>query len=169
MNAQHLASSLYGGIRAVFSHARVSSLACALAFAAASCAKEQESVSLSATTFNYSQDDLLSVVVNGKSAGSLVDPAKLGEVKGGGKVLCCISLKPAERSAAVTIRAVKGDQSVYSYTTEAEVRTPWPKIASYAVVHVLPGQKVVIEVVPTSIEPDTALLEQNTRKFGVNP
>ena len=46
-------------------------------------------------------------------------------------------------------------------TDQAELAS----IASYAVVHMPPGQKILIEVVPTAVEPDMDLLAQ--RKLGL--
>ena len=119
------------------------------------CAKEPELVSTSATTFNYSQDSLLDVWVNGKSAGSLAKAAKPGEIKGGG-VVCCISLSSTWKSVEVKVQATKGVE----YTTQAPIRRPWPAIASYAVVHVLPGRKVVIEISPTYVIPEPERLKE---------
>ena len=131
------------------------STALMVAGSAPGCAREPELVSVSATTFNYSQDSLLDIWVNGKSAGSLAKPAKLGEIKGGG-VVCCISLSPAWKIVEVKIQATKGVE----YTTQAKILQPWPQIASYAVVHVLPGRKVVIEISPTYVIPEPERLDE---------
>jgi hypothetical protein len=140
-----------------------------LTISTAGCANEPALVSITAVTFNYSQEDLLRVSVNGKSAGSLVSPAKLGEVEGGGKYVCCIALSPAWESVEVLIRSADKADVVSTYATQATVRQPWPKIASYAVFHVLPGRKVVIEVVPAGVEPDMELLAQRIKELGLKP
>jgi hypothetical protein len=133
------------------------------------CAREPELTSITAVTFNYSQESVLDVWVNGKSAGSLLKPARLGEVKGGGGYLCCIVLSPAWKSVEVVIRAANKSDGVFTYTAQATIRQPWPEIASYAVFHVLPGKKVVIEVVPAGVEPDMDLLAERIKELGLKP
>lgn len=108
-----------------------------------SCGGEPQPVSISATTFNYSSDYLIDVWVNGKSAASLIKPAKPGEIKGGGGFLCCVDLKPANRTVEVKVHLP--DETFY--TVQAPVfPQPWPERASYAVVHVLPQHKILVEV-----------------------
>ena len=133
------------------------------------CAKEPELISITAVTFNYSQESVLDVWLNGKSAGSLLKPARLGEVKGGGGYLCCIALSPAWKSVEVVIQAANKPDGVFTYTAQATIRQPWPEIASYAVFHILPGKKVVIEVVPAGVEPDMALLAERIKELGLKP
>jgi hypothetical protein len=121
-------------------------------------------VSISATTFNYSPDYLLQVVVNEKAAGSLVKPAKPGEIKGSG-VFCCISISPHWKTAEVSVRAVGKDEIASTYVVQANIRQPWPEIASYAVVHVLPDRQVVIEISPTYVIPEPGRLK-DLEKFA---
>jgi hypothetical protein len=150
-----------GGLRLI--------LALMLTISTAGCAKEPELVAITAVTFNYSQDDLLKLSVNGKSVGSLVSPAKLGEVEGGGKYVCCIALSPEWKSVEVEIRAANKADVVSTFSTQALIRQPWPKVASYAVFHVLPGRKVVVEVVPGGVAPDMELLAERTKELGLRP
>jgi hypothetical protein len=140
-----------------------------LTISTAGCANEPALVSITAVTFNYSQDYVLDLWVNGKSAGSLLKPAKLGEVTGGGKYQCCISLSPEWKSIEVALRVGNKTESGLSYKVQASIRQPWPAIASYAVFHVLPGREVVIEVVPAGVEPDMELLAQRIKELGLKP
>ena len=120
-----------------------------------SCSSEPQTVSISATTFNYSPDDLIFVWINGKQAARGIDAAPDGKVKGGGKIFCCVSLPLNTKTAQVKVQPAANPP----YTIEAPVYPqPWPEIVNYAVVHVLPNRKAAIEVVPANIEPDMSLL-----------
>ena len=125
-----------------------------LTVGATACAREPETVEISATTHNYSMDKLFNVRVNGKGIGSAIDAAKTGNVTGGG-VLCCVALKSGARIVTVELRAKeqgsKGE--VEQVAVQARFRQPWPEIASYAVFNVLPGRRVLVEVVPGYLIP----------------
>ena len=127
-----------------------------LALPLVGCGKEPETLSISATTFNYSQDYLIDVFVNQKAAASLIKPAKLGEVKGGGGFICCVSLSPAWRKVPVVVKLPNGIE----YIVNAPIRQPWPSVASYAVVYVLPDRRVMVEVVAGFPIPDPSQLAE---------
>jgi hypothetical protein len=143
--------------------------AIAVTLSSAGCAKQPELVSVSAVMFNYSDEYLVDLTIGDKQAGSLGKPDKLGEVRGGGKVICCISLSPKWKTVEVAVRAAKQDQVGFAYVVNAEIRQPWPEIASYAVFHVLPGHKIVIELVSTRVEPDLELLAKRIRELRLRP
>ena len=144
-------------------------LVATLTLSTSGCAKEPELNSITAVAFNYSQEYVLDIWVNGKSAGSLLKPAKLGEVTGGGKYQCCIALSPKWKSIEVDLRVGNKTESGLLYKVQASIRQPWPSVASYAVFHILPGKKVVIEIVPTGVEPDMKLLAQRITELGLKP
>ncbi len=121
-----------------------------------SCGGEPQKVSISATTFNYSADYLIDVWVNGKSAASLIKPAKSGQIKGGGGFLCCVVMSPAWKTVKVDVHLSTDEE----YSVDAPILQPWPEVASYLVVHVLPGRKVVVEIVPGAAIPDPSRLDE---------
>jgi hypothetical protein len=104
---------------------------------------EPKNVSLSATTFNYSQDTLMFVWIGQKQAGVGVKKAQPGEVEGGGKVMCCVSLQDQAKKIEVRVQTVESGE----YTSIAPVVQPWPEIVNYVRVFVLPGRRVVAEPV----------------------
>jgi hypothetical protein len=130
-----------------------------LAVSASGCAKEPTLVAVSAMTVNYSEEYLIDVSVGGKKAGSLSKPAKRGQVTGGG-VYCCVSLPPNTPTTAVQIRSVGSDGVEKTYVIQAIIKLPWPEIANYAVFHMLPGHRVVIELAPGYVIPDPGRLEE---------
>jgi hypothetical protein len=137
-------------------------LAAALATPLVGCSREPETVSLSATTFNYSPDDLVFVWVNDKQSARGIDPAKPGEVKGGGGFMCCVAISPSAKSVPVRVEVAKGDD----YSVMAPVRQPWPSQASYLVVYVLPGHQILVEAVPYFPIPDPSQLTELQRIVG---
>jgi hypothetical protein len=111
--------------------------------------QKNKTVGLSASAYNYSPDDIISVDVNGKWAGGgklyPFDPAKRRGPTGGG-VVCCVNLIEGGSTAEVELTFIDGS----TLKVQAQVLQPWPKIMSYANIYVLPGRKVVIKVVPAS-------------------
>jgi hypothetical protein len=107
-------------------------------------ARTPTELNISISTFNYADQSVVNVTVNGKPAGN-ADRPKKGEVTDGG-TLCCVALSPRKGSATVVVTLADGSK----YTTEAKIRMPLPEVASYAVVHLLPGQRALIEVFPTT-------------------
>jgi hypothetical protein len=110
--------------------------------------QKNKTVGLSASAYNYSQDHIAFVDVNGKWAGGghdPYDPAKRRGPTGGGSV-CCVNLIEGGSTAEVTLTFAEGPDVI----VQAQVLQPWPKIMSYANIYVLPGRKVVIKVVPAS-------------------
>lgn len=131
----------------------------------ASCAKEPQLMGLTGVVYNYSQETLIFVEINGKQAGRGIDEAKLGEVTGGGR-MCCIQLSPAWSSVPVNITDADGKR----HTVTAIIERPWPELAHYAVVHILPGRKIVIETRPSGVWPRMDLLESRIKELrgGIN-
>jgi hypothetical protein len=110
--------------------------------------QKNKTVGLSARAYNYSQDHIAFVAVNGKWAGGghgPFDPAKRRGPTGGGSV-CCVNLIEGGSTAEVTLTFAEGPDVI----VQAKVLQPWPKIMSYANIYVLPGRRVVIKVIPAS-------------------
>lgn len=129
------------------------SVLCALAITACE-AKEPEMVGgLSGMVYNYSQDWIATVKINGKGVGSHSDEAKIGGVEGGG-IVCCTEISPTQERVNVTVKTDKGE-----YTTLGVVELPFPDLMHYLIVHVLPGRKIVIEVTPGDTFPRKDLLD----------
>lgn len=139
-------------------------LALGLVLPLSGCGKEPTAVSISATTHNYSQDYVVELRVGDKSAGSLAKPAAPGKVTGGG-VVCCIQLELDKKNAEVEMQFANSKGIVSTITVQARIRRPWPEIASYAVFNVLPGQRVLVEVVPTYLIPSGDRLEELERTW----
>lgn len=58
-----------------------------IALLLAGCTREPERVGLSAQAFNYSDDHIARIMIDGKEAGSRLPPVKPGGVSGGGAIL----------------------------------------------------------------------------------
>lgn len=101
---------------------------------------EREVGGLTAITYNYSEDHLTFVRVDGGLVGSGLKAVEPGGVSGGGRT-CCVELNAYAEILPVEITPPEGD----AYMLKASVEQPWPKGASTVIVHVLPGRKVVIE------------------------
>jgi hypothetical protein len=124
-------------------------------------AKEPASISLSGIVYNYSQDSLATVKINGKTAGTAMGKVVPGDVSGGG-VMCCFKLPENAKEVEVEIQSSSGD-----YKTTAQIEKWWPDLAHYGVVHVLPGRKVVMQVTPSAPSPRKDLLEAQQRALGM--
>ena len=118
---------------------------------------------LTAVVFNYSDEDISLVRIDGNLVGSGYDPVRPGDVAGGGRS-CCISLAPALGTVLVEIKPALADP----YTVQATIEQPWPKGASTAIVHLLPGRRVVIETtLGVGIGPRSDLLNAQLEALGV--
>ena len=67
--------------------------------------------------------------------------------------MCCITLPTDKRHAEVTIMAVDSRGTASNSTVHARVRQPWSDISSHASFKVLPGRRVLLEIVPTYLIP----------------
>lgn len=118
---------------------------------------------LTAVTYNYSDEVIVSVRVDGELAGTGMEAAKPGGVTSSGRS-CCISMDAAAKTLPVEIKPALADQ----YVVEGEVEQPWPKGASTAIVHVLPGRKVVVETtLGYGIGPRKDLMDGQLAAMGI--
>ena len=95
---------------------------------------------LTGIVFNYSNEVIAEVRVDGELAGTGYEAVRPGDVTGGGGS-CCMALAPTLDTVQVAITPAEGDR----YTVQAMIEQPWPQGASTAIVHLLPGRRVVIE------------------------
>uniref|UniRef100_Q47E26 DUF3304 domain-containing protein n=1 Tax=Dechloromonas aromatica (strain RCB) TaxID=159087 RepID=Q47E26_DECAR len=124
-------------------------------------AREPATVGLSGIVYNYSQDALIAVYIDGKDIGSM-DDVKPGEVTSGGTI-CCFKLPANATEVEVEVKLPKGQ----GYKTIAKIEKWWPDLAHYGVVHILPGRKVVMQVTPSAPSPRKDLLEAQQRALGM--
>ncbi len=124
-------------------------------------AKEPSTVGLSGVVYNYSQDSLATVKINGKTVGTTARKVELGDVSGGG-IMCCFNLAVGATEVEVELESSSGD-----YKTIAKIEKWWPDLAHYGVVHILPGRKVVMQVTPSAARPRKDLLEQRQVELGL--
>lgn len=117
---------------------------------------------LSAITFNYSDEAIVSVRVDGELAGTGMEAARPGDLTSSGNA-CCISLNAGEHTLPVEIKPALAD----AYLVEAAVEHPVTKYPHYGVVHVLPGRKVVIAVTATMPAPRLDLLNARLDELGI--
>lgn len=132
-----------------------------LATLSACSAVEPPQVSLTGIVYNYSEESIVDVRINGQGVGS-ADKAKPGGVMGGGG-MCCFELPVGTKQIEVRLEPAIGD----GFTTTATVEKWWPDLAHYGVVHVLPGRKVVMQVTPSAPSPRKDLLEAQQRALGL--
>jgi len=129
---------------------------------AVGCTADPRARGLTASTYNYSNGDIIFVWLNGKQAGVGINPARPGDVTGGGS-MCCIQLAPEWKSVAVNVQLI----NKVEYTVQAQIEQPWPEYPHYAYVHVLPGRKVVIEVTATAAWPRQDLMDNRLKELGI--
>lgn len=148
---------------------KLSVVACALLVAAASCSSEsrgegnREVPGLTAMTYNYSDEVIVSVHVDGRLAGTGMEAAKPGGLTSSGRT-CCISVDSGLSTVSVEIKPAGKD----AYVLEGLVEQPWPKGASTLIVHVLPGRKVVVEATMGAHNwPRRDLLEARLSELGM--
>lgn len=128
---------------------------------------------LSVEVLNYSQDTIASIKLNGINLGASADEAKVGGVKGSGIMCCSGEISAIKKTAEVTIETVafvngKSGKVEYStYTIQAEVELPFPEITDKLMIHVLPGRKVVIEVVSGYSFPRQDLIDSQIKALGL--
>jgi hypothetical protein len=134
------------------------------AFACSTCdARNPEMVTgLSVEVLNYSQESIASVMVGGIRVSGAIHKSKIGGAKGSGIACCSGEISAIKNTATVTVEAEHG-----TYTTQAEVELPFPDIMDTMMVHVLPGHKVIIEVVPGSTRPRQDLMNAQIKALGL--
>lgn len=57
--------------------------------------------------------------------------------------MCCIKIDRQSATVDVAVKPATGAP----FRIHAKVLQPWPEVASYAIVHVLPNRKAVVEIV----------------------
>lgn len=127
------------------------------------CAREPETVGLTAVSFNYSEEGFLVIKVNGKWAGSTGWPVEPGDVTGGGS-LCCIELVRGAKTATVEVDIGDGKP----YVIEAPIEQPWTSLPHSAVIHVLPGRKAVISIAAGTGSPRSDLLKKRLQEMDIH-
>ena len=144
-------------------------VACVLAvLATAGCntdagAGRRELTGLTAVTYNYSDEEIVSVRVNGRLAGAGHDAMRPGDVTGGAR-MCCIDIDASTSMLPVEIKPALKDP----FIVLAMLEHPITKYPHYAVVHVLPHRKVVVAVTPTAPAPRADLLDMRLGELGVD-
>lgn len=119
---------------------------------------------LTAITYNYSDEYIDFVRVNGRLVGSGLERVKPGGVSGGGGA-CCISLNAYADHLSVEVTPGLEE----SYVVQATVEQPWPNGANTALVHLLPGRKIVIETtLGAGNAPRKDLMDARLAELGIN-
>lgn len=116
---------------------------------------------MTGVVYNYSQEGFASVKLNGKTVGTVVNKAKIGDVTGGGG-MCCNSMPLGATTTEITLITPKGEP----VTVTAAVEKWWPDLASSAIVHILPGRKVVVSI-GTKTWPRKDLLDARIKELGL--
>lgn len=124
-------------------------------------AKEPQKLSMTGVVYNYTDKAVAAVRVNGRNVSAVMDGVEPGGVSGGAGA-CCVEINEGATEAQVEV-----DLGDASYSTQATVEQWWPDLAHYAVVHVLPGKRVVIEMRSVETWPRQDLLEQQLTAAGV--
>lgn len=125
-------------------------------------ADEPKSVGLTGIVYNYSDETIAFVRINGKEVGRGLDEAKPGEVKGGAYI-CCFKLPMNSQIASVGVTLWDGK----AYETTATIEKWWPDLAHYGVVHILPGRKVVMEIRSVETWPRKDLLDAQLKALNI--
>lgn len=126
-------------------------------------AQEPEMVGgITGKAYNYSQESFAFVKINGKTVSTALRKAKIGGVQGGGG-MCCIALPLGVKTVDVTLDPSKGE----AVTVKAPVEKWWPDMANSAVVHILPGRKVVVEIKTAYTWPRRDLMEARIKELGL--
>lgn len=133
-----------------------------LAVSASGCmASGPKSVGLTGIVYNYSEEGYSSVRIDGQMIGSRAPKVEPGNVSGGGST-CCFDLPVGVNEIEIFLKPSLSD----GFTTTARIEKWWPDLAHYAVVHILPGRKVVMQVTPSAPLPRKDLLEAQQRALG---
>ena len=141
-------------------------LACGLIWAGAGCSQasaERKVDGLTGVVFNYSDEAIAEVRVDGELLGVGLEGVRPGGVMGGGR-MCCMAMDPTRSTLPLQITPAIGPP----YEVMALIEQPWPKDANTAIAHVLPGRKVVIETsLGYAIAPRQDLLEAQLETLGI--
>lgn len=133
-----------------------------LAVALSACGeKPPRYIQVSAVVYNYSQDPVLGLRINGGYIGGF-EPVHLGSVTGGG-VACCFAIQEGAKEVDLEMSNPDGSK----FVVKATVEQWWPDLAHYGVIHVLPGRKVVMQVTPSDPLPRKDLLEAQQKALGL--
>lgn len=122
-----------------------------------------QDMQMSYSEFNYT--DITRVVreLNHKPMLSFMNKAKLGSVIGGG-IVCCIDFPYGVEKVHVKFR----NSNYEDIDIEAPVLYDDPEHpGGYVVVHVLPGDKVVVVVTPIIPDPRADLLRERLKELGI--
>ena len=123
--------------------------------------KEAKPISMTGVVYNYTDKAVAAVRVNGLNVSAVMDGVDPGGVSGGAGA-CCAQIKEGATEAEVEV-----DFGDAKYTTQAKIEKWWPDLAHYAVVHVLPGKKVVVEVRSVEAWPRQDLMDQQLKAAGL--
>lgn len=123
--------------------------------------KDSKKISMTGVVYNYTDKAVAAVRVNGRNVSAVMDGVEPGGVSGGAGA-CCVGINEGATEAEIEV-----DLGDTSYTTRAKIEKWWPDLAHYAVVHVLPGKRVVVEVRSVETWPRQDLLEQQLSAVGV--
>lgn len=118
---------------------------------------------MTGVVYNYSQETFVLIKLNGKTVGTGTDKVKVGDVTGGGGGMCCTSMPLGATKAEVALTTAKGEM----VTVTAPVEKWWPDLAEYAVLHLLPGRKVVVEIRSTGVHARRDLQEVRIKELGL--
>jgi hypothetical protein len=111
--------------------------------------------------YNYTDKAVAAVRVNGRNVSAVMDAVKPGGVSGGAGA-CCTEIAEGAGEAEVEVELADS-----KYTARAKIEKWWPDLAHYAVVHVLPGKKVVMQITPSFPAPRKDLLEAQQKALGL--
>lgn len=118
---------------------------------------------LTAITYNYSDEVIVSVRVDGELAGTGMEAAQRGGVTSSGSS-CCINLDPGASAVAVEVKPALKD----AYVVQGLVEQPWPAGARTVIAHVLPGREVILEATLGAHNwPRRDLLEGRLKELGI--
>lgn len=95
---------------------------------------------LTVVVFNYSQDDVAAVWIEGRPERGAWEAVAPGNVSGGGGT-CCLSFDPRVKELELKVEPAQGA----AYRVPATVEQPWPKGANTLIVHILPKRRAVLE------------------------
>lgn len=128
------------------------------------CSHGSDLVGLSGRPYNYDDRSIAAVQVNGHRVGGGMDAAQPGYARSGGQS-CCLRLPRYATHADVVIQYADGED----LELVAEVEQPWPPMTSLAIVHVLPGPKVMIEITPGQGFARRDLMLAALHELGIEP
>lgn len=117
--------------------------------------------SVSVVVYNYSQEPVLGLRINGGYIGGF-EQVPQGSVTGGG-VVCCFEIQEGAKQVDLEMSNPDGSK----YTVTADVEQWWFDLANYGVIHVLPGRKVVMQVTQSAPLPRKDLLEAQQKAMGL--